>query len=144
MIHRIADGNDLALLASWNHELIQDEGHRNSMSVHQLRDRMETWLSAEYTAVLFDKDTMPIAYALYREDADQLYLRQYFVRGGRRREGVGREAINILRESIWQPHKRLTVDVLTSNESGVAFWCAVGYTDYCLTLEIMPNVQETT
>jgi len=30
------------------------------------------------------------------------------------------------------------VDVLCRNTSGVAFWRSVGYSDYSLTLEIMP------
>jgi hypothetical protein len=33
----------------------------------------------------------------------------------------------------------LTVDVLVTNHSALAFWRAVGYQDYALTLEIMPE-----
>ena len=37
--------------------------------------------------------------------------------------------------------KRITVDVLCQNEVGVAFWRAMGFTDYCLTLEIYPDLR---
>lgn len=48
--------------------------------------------------------------------------------------------MEILRTRIWPSGKRLTVEVLTVNVSAVAFWRSVGYKDYCLTLEIMPEV----
>ena len=35
--------------------------------------------------------------------------------------------------------KALTVDVLITNQRAIAFWRSVGYTDYCLTLEMLPN-----
>jgi predicted acetyltransferase len=57
----------------------------------------------------------------------------------RRRQGIGCEAIEILRSKIWPTNKRLTVEVLVKNEAVVAFWRKVGYKDYCLALEIMPE-----
>jgi hypothetical protein len=39
----------------------------------------------------------------------------------------------------WPRTKRLTVSVLTANARGVAFWRAMGYADYDLTLEILPR-----
>lgn len=51
----------------------------------------------------------------------------------------GRAAIRILRTQIWPKDKRLTVEVLVKNAPALAFWRAVGYTDYSLTLEIMPE-----
>ena len=39
--YRFATGSDLDLLARWNHQLTGDEGHRNRMTVLQLRDRMQ-------------------------------------------------------------------------------------------------------
>jgi hypothetical protein len=40
---------------------------------------------------------------------------------------------------LWPPRKRLTVEVLTANVRAVAFWRSIGYKDYCLTLEIVPE-----
>ncbi len=109
------------------------------MSIPQLRERMKGWLEGEYKAVAFSIDADPTAYALYREGTEEIYLRQLFVKRGRRRQGIGREAVRILRREIWPSDKRLTVEVLTANEPAVVFWRSVGYADYCLTLEIMPG-----
>ena len=139
MEYHIANETDLDILAEWNHQLIRDEGHRNPMTVSQLRDRMRYWLSGDYTAVLFGKDGKSIAYALFRENEDEIYLRQLFVKRENRRRGIGKEAVRLIKEEIWTKSKRLTVDVLSGNKAAIAFWHSVGYKDYCLTLEIMPN-----
>jgi predicted acetyltransferase len=126
-------------LAEWNHQLIPDEGHRNPMNIPQLKERMRGWLtSGGYTAVIFEKDGEAVAYALYREDATEIYLRQFFVLRHLRRKGIGRRAVEILISQLWPKTKRLTVEVLTQNQSAVAFWRAMGYKDYSLALEIMP------
>lgn len=142
MKYRFATDGDLDLLAEWNHQLVRDEGHRNPMPVPELRERMRVWLNGGgYKAVIFGPEADPLAYALYKEDATEVYLRQFFVRGDRRREGIGREAMTILRSQVWSAQKRLTVEVLTENLRAVAFWRSVGYEDYCLTLEITPKRQ---
>jgi ribosomal protein S18 acetylase RimI-like enzyme len=56
----------------------------------------------------------------------------------RRRQGVGRQVMEILRSKIWPKNKRLTVEVLVSNTAATAFWRAMGYRDYSLMLEILP------
>jgi len=141
MEHRFATDSDLDLLAEWNHQLIRDEGHRNAMTVDELRGRMRGWLGGEYKAVIFGPAADPVAYALYRENATEVYLRQLFVRRDRRSEGIGHSAVDALRSQLWPRHKRLTVEVLTANVRAVEFWRAVGYKDYCLTLEIMPETE---
>jgi predicted acetyltransferase len=100
---------------------------------------MEGWLSGDYAAIVFNEGDEVVAYALFREQPNEIHLRQLFVVPPRRRMGVGRQAIQILRSNIWPRNKRLTVDVLTSNKSGVAFWRTVGYSDYSLSLEILPD-----
>jgi GNAT superfamily N-acetyltransferase len=130
---------DCPLLAELNHQLIRDEGHRNQMTVPELEQRMREWLAGEYPAVIFEEAGAVVAYGLYREQPDEVYLRQLFVVRKRRRQGIGRQAIEVLRSQIWPKDKRLTVDVLVANPGGVAFWRSVGYTDYALSLEIMPN-----
>jgi ribosomal protein S18 acetylase RimI-like enzyme len=140
MAYRFAAEGDLDLLAEWNQQLIRDEGHRNPMDVSQLRERVRGWLeSGEYWAVVFSVDGVPVAYALYRESDDEVYLRQFFVDRRRRQQGLGREAIRLLQSELWPTDKRWTVEVLTDNAPAVAFWRAVGYRDYCLTLEILPG-----
>ena len=141
MNFRRATLHDCALLAELNHQLIRDEGHRNKMTVPELEQRMKGWLASEYAAMLFENDGKVVAYVLYREQPEEIYLRQLFVVRNRRRKGIGREAVKILRSIIWPKNKRLTVEVLVQNEAAVAFWRAVGYKDYSLTLEILPDAK---
>ncbi len=130
---------DSPLLAAMNHQLIRDEGHRNRMTVPELEQRMRGWLTSEYQAVLFEADGEVVAYALYRERAEEIYLRQLFVVRHRRSQGLGRSAVQLLRSQIWPKSKRLTVEVLVANARAVAFWRTVGFADYSLALEILPD-----
>jgi GNAT superfamily N-acetyltransferase len=134
---RYATAADVGQLAEWNHQLIRDEGHRNAMNVEQLTERMHGWLQEGYRAVIFS-EAEPVAYALFRADLEEIYLRQLFVRREFRRRGIGRAAMNVLRQEAWPKNVRFTVDVLCGNAPAVAFWRSVGYHDYCLTLEIVP------
>jgi len=138
MKFRPATVADCSLLAGLNHQLIQDEGHRNPMTVAQLEQRIRDWLAGEYRAVVYEDNGEVVAYALFQEQPEEIYLRQLFVVRHRRRQGVGRRAVEILRSEIWPTTKRLTVDVLATNKTAIAFWRSVGYEDYSLTLEIMP------
>lgn len=139
MIYREATLADCHSLAELNHQLIQDEGHRNPMTVQELEQRMRDWLSSEYRAVIYEDDGEIIAYALFREQAQEIYLRQLFVVRHHRSQGVGRQAVEMLQTQIWPKTKRLTVEVLAANERAVNFWRSVGYTDYALSLEIVPE-----
>ena len=139
MNFRFATLHDSHLLAELNHQLIRDEGHRNRMTVPELEERMHAWLSGEYRAVLMEKPDAVIAYALFCEHEEEIYLRQLFVVREHRRCGIGRAVVELLRSQVWPKHKRLTVSVLVNNLGAVAFWRAVGYHDYCLTLEIVPK-----
>jgi GNAT superfamily N-acetyltransferase len=139
MTYRFATRHDCLLLAEWNHQLIRDEGHRNRMTVLELETRMRDWLAGEYRAVIFEEAGTGVAYAVYREQPNEVFLRQFFVARDCRRRGLGRRAIELLRFEIWPPGKRLIVEVLVSNAVGQAFWRSVGYKDYALTLEILPE-----
>ena len=139
MTFRPATLDDCALLAELNHQLIHDEGHRNRMTVTELEQRMRGWLSGEYRATIFEDNGAVVGYALFREQPEDIYLRQLFVVRHRRSQGLGRQAVEILRAQVWPRTKRLTVDVLVTNERAVAFRRVIGYTDYCLPLEIRPD-----
>jgi GNAT superfamily N-acetyltransferase len=142
--HRLATREDIEVLAELNHQLIQDEGHRNPMTVVELAERMRGWLATDYRASIFADDSGVLAYALYREEKEQVYLRQLFVQRDRRRTGIGRRCMRLLLSEIWPNHKRVTVDVLCQNSAGIAFWRNVGFTDYSLSLEIYPDVKTWT
>lgn len=142
MDYRLATPSDCGLLAELNYQLIRDEGHRNAMTIPELEDRLRRWLIADYVAVMFWKGQEMVAYALYSDLPHEIYLRHLFVVRHRRREDVGRAAVEILRSKIWPAHKRLTVGVLTKNTAAVAFWRSMGYQDYSLRLEIPPRKTE--
>jgi GNAT superfamily N-acetyltransferase len=135
MEYRQATLEDAPTLAAMNWQLIRDEGHRNPMTVAELTSRMGGWIAGEYEAVLWEEAGQPAGYALYRRDPEHVYLRQFFVVPECRRRGVGRAAIARLWEHHWG-HGRVRVEVLVGNATGLAFWRAVGFADYCLTLEM--------
>jgi predicted acetyltransferase len=140
MTHRCATLEDAPKLAELNFQLIEDENYRVKRSIPELQERMERWLATGgYRAILFDQNRETVAYALYSESDSEIYLRQLFVLRTRRRQGLGRKAMSILRKEIWPKDKRLTVEVLVGNLAAVTFWRAVGYKDYSLLLEILPS-----
>jgi GNAT superfamily N-acetyltransferase len=139
MRHRFATRADAQILGELNYQLIQDEGHRNRMSIPELVSRLDEWLAGACRASIFEDDNAVLAYALYREEKDHVYLRQFFVQRARRRSGVGRLCIQLLISEIWPQDKRIKVEALCHNQSGVAFWRAMGFRDYCLTLEREPS-----
>ena len=133
---RLAISSDAVMLGALNHQLIQDEGHRNPMTIPELQERMRCWLELEYKAVIFENETEVVAYALFREEPELIHLRQLFVQRHCRRRRIGQQALHILRKEYWPPQKRLTVEVLTANSAAIAFYRKEGFSDYCLTLEI--------
>jgi GNAT superfamily N-acetyltransferase len=107
------------------------------MGVDELVERMRRWLTDEgYEALLgFDGDDL-VAYVLWRDEPDCVYLRQIFVQREHRRQGVARHLMLSVFER-W-PDKRLTVDVLAGNARALAFWRRMGYRDYAVLLERLP------
>jgi len=100
---------------------------------------LERWIQSENKADIFETDKDPAACALFRENTEEIYLRQLFRACGHRHQGIGQKAAGILRSQLWPPDRRLTVEVLTNNEPAFHFWRSVGCKDYCLILDIMPN-----
>ena len=50
---------------------------------------MKSWLVSEYAAVIFEEEKGVVAYAMYREQPEEIYLRQLFVvRNCRRQESA--------------------------------------------------------
>ena len=133
--YRAATVADARAIAPMNAQLIRDEGHRNSMTVTQLSERMSTWLAGEYKAYLFERESKAVGYALYRIDPEHVYLRQLYIQPGLRRRGIGRSALEWLRRNAWSGHTRVRIAVPVGNSPGILFWRSVGVADYCLTME---------
>lgn len=130
---RAADA-DVPLLAELNRQLIEDEGHANPMSPIELENRMRAWLVRPYTAVLFTGGGRVVGYALYRSETTGIFLRQFFICRDRRRRGCGRAAIDLLFQRVWPDGTMVTLEALCTNHAGIAFWHALGFEDYSLTL----------
>lgn len=135
---RFATVADAAQLAPLNAQLIRDEGHRNPMTEAQLAQRMTEWLAGEYRAVIFEIEGSMIGYALYRPEPDHIYLRQLFVCADHRHQGVGTQAMAWLWQHAWAGTPRVRIDVLIHNATALHFWHAVGFRDYCITMEMDP------
>ena len=135
MHYRRAELSDSYALAEMNRQLIVDEGHRNSMTVHELEERMKDWLQNDYEAYLFTSGEDMVGYALYRREPDWVYLRQFYIDASRRRQGSGRDALEYLMDSVWNDAGRIRLDVLSTNSRGIDFWKATGFREYCVTME---------
>ncbi|MHC4325307.1 MAG: GNAT family N-acetyltransferase [Planctomycetota bacterium] len=133
---RFAAENDVPWLARMNRQLVRDEGHRNKMSLSELEQRMSDFLRNEYEAVIVSSGQNDIGYALYRKDPEWLYLRQIFVIDTMRSKGIGSRIIEWLRVNPWKNCKIIRTDVLVDNMIGINFWKAVGFKDYCITMEM--------
>ena len=134
--YRAATFDDVPTLARMNQQPIEDEGHRDRISVHQLEARMRLLLDGDYTATLFEWDSQIVAYGLWRDEPDWVYLRQFFVARDCRRRGIGAHAIRLLTDEVWPAAKRIRVNVLIGNRPALEFWRAVGFMDYLITLEM--------
>jgi GNAT superfamily N-acetyltransferase len=134
--YRVATAADVPVLARMNQQLIEDERHRNPMNLTELEKRMRSLLEGDYTATLFEFGGQVVAYALWTEHPDWVYLRQFFVARDSRRQGIGARAVRVLVDEVWPADKRIRVNVLIGNHPALEFWRAVGFVDYLITLEM--------
>lgn len=141
MNYRFADGRDAPLLGLMNFNLIRDIGLPNRLTVAALEQRMLDWLASDYRAVIFERETGPAGYALFRNEPEYVYLRQFFVVREQRRHGIGRSALAWLKGTVWSGCERIRIDVLPENRAAVAFWHSVGFSDQSITMEsALPGV----
>jgi predicted acetyltransferase len=134
--YRVATADDVSVLSRLNQQLIEDERHRNPMNLTELEKRMRSMLEGDYTATLFEIGERVVAYALWTEQPDWVYLRQFFVVRDYRRRGIGAQAVRVLTDEVMPGEKRVRVNVLIGNQPGLEFWRAVGFEDYLITLEL--------
>lgn len=128
--------SDVGFLARGHRCLQEDEGHPAPMGLEEAEERIRGWLSGEYRVVVFFEGEAPVGYAVCKpEGGGTVLLRQLFVGREHRRRGVGRRAFERLVGEIVPAGARLVVNVLASNERALAFWGAVGFSEYVRTLE---------
>jgi predicted acetyltransferase len=124
------------MLGQMNQHLIEDERHRIPMTLPELETRMRSMLEGGYRATLFELSGQIVAYALWREEPEWVYLRHFFVARDFRRRGIGMQVLRPLDGQIWPAHTRVRVRVLSGNRPALDFWRAVGFADYLITREL--------
>jgi GNAT superfamily N-acetyltransferase len=138
LTYRRGTAADAPLLAQLNQQMQIDQEHSRRMQLPELEVRTAKWLTTGgYESVMFECEGRPAGYALFRceSDPEQVYLKQFFVCRDCRRQGVGRQAIEWLTQHAWQERPTVYLDVLVNNERGIAFWRALGFRDYAITME---------
>jgi GNAT superfamily N-acetyltransferase len=141
---RKAVAADMPSLAELNRQLQIDEQHRLRMELSELIPRMARWCNEEgYEAMVFERDGRTAGYALYRREPEHFYLKQFFVCRDMRGQGVGRQAIEWLAANVWHAAPAVYLDVLVHNQPGIAFWRAMGFADYCMTMERSRTIART-
>ncbi len=143
MIFRAVTDADLPLLAQMNKRLIEDEGHRNPMTVDQLEQRMRRWLSGDWDAEILIDDGKIVGYVLYQlrrdeyaADCPTVYIRHFYIEREQRRHGLGRQAIQALCQTRFPAHCTVAIDVLTDNTVGCQFWSSLGFEPYSMTMKL--------
>jgi ribosomal protein S18 acetylase RimI-like enzyme len=136
---RAAVPMDIETLTTFNQQLIVDEQSDSAAGPVQLRDRMVRWLGGAYSVTMFEEQDRPVAYCVWRDEAeDGVYVRQFFVARENRRNGVGRGAFALLLEQ-WSG-RPIKLDVLLHNERAFSFYRSLGFRDYSLILHRRPDV----
>jgi ribosomal protein S18 acetylase RimI-like enzyme len=122
---RDAREEDMELLARLDRHGIEDGLSPDSDA--ELEERKRQGIPSGFRIVLFELASEPVAYAILRSHEEGITLRQFFVVRSHRRRGIGRAAIALLRERQVPPPTRLTLEVRSANEVGLAFWRALGF-----------------
>jgi len=117
--------DDIPQLANFNKQLIEDEKSDNPMSVSELEKRMDDFLTTEYDAYFFEKDSVIVGYALVKKSCSPLYLRQFFIGREYRKNHCGTEAFHALLEYL--EVESIDIEVLSENEAGNHFWESLGF-----------------
>ena len=127
MEYRFAELGDVPLLAEANARLQVDEGARERPGRAEIEREWWRRLSSDYRAVIFEHEGRAAAYALYVPDGEWISLEQFWVRRELRRQGLGREAFELLREEIWRPGAQVRVECPPDSLGGLAFLRAMGF-----------------
>ncbi|HET6620357.1 MAG TPA: GNAT family N-acetyltransferase [Dongiaceae bacterium] len=132
---------DIPLLAALNLELYEDERHPYPLDLPALTERMARWVAGEYQVLLFRRGARVAGYAVWREEEFGAYLRQFFICRDQRRRGVGRAVMTLLRRDALPPDRPLHLEASVWNTGAIAFWRALGFRDFGLSMELKAGQQ---
>jgi GNAT superfamily N-acetyltransferase len=130
---------DIPRLAELNLELMEDERHPYMLPLEELRARMAPWVAGEYRVLLFRAGGQVCGYAVWRPEERGSYLRHFFICRDRRRSGLGRAIVDRLRRDHFPKDQPLQLEAAIWNTDAIAFWRAIGFQDFGLTLEMKPE-----
>lgn len=122
-------------LALLNAELIQDEGHHNSMSLTELEARITDWLdSGQYQCHAILHRNLPVSYCIWREETSHLHIRQLFTLRHYRGRGLATKLIDHLQDT-YAHNKPIRLEVLATNKSAIKFYEKHGFKLYAHTFQ---------
>lgn len=140
---------ELGMVADMNLQLQRDEGSHVMPQEEAVR-RLSQWLAGDYVCHLYRFDQRLAGYVLYRPTdpdteghRDGVYIRQFFILPEFRRQGLGRAASELLVEQVLPPATYITLEAMTANPAGRAFWQALGFQEYCVRYERTPDTKQT-
>jgi GNAT superfamily N-acetyltransferase len=138
--HRVSELDDLARM---NKELLEDEKHRSSLTVAELKERFRRFVDEDgWSVEVFTCDEDIVGYITYRVEPDEttpngrsVFLRQFYISRSHRRLGLGAATMALFKSSRLKHGERIFLEVLESNPRGRAFWQSVGFTPYSTIME---------
>jgi GNAT superfamily N-acetyltransferase len=131
--------SDIPQLAELNLQLMQDERHLYMLPIEELRARMTRWVAGEYHVLVFRNGPRICGYAAWCPEERGTYLRHFFICRDQRRQGLGRTIIDRLRRDHFPKDQPLQLEATIWNTDAIAFWRAIGFKDFGLTLEMKPE-----
>lgn len=130
------------LLATLNFQLDEDEPHPYPLPRPALAERMARWIeTGEYEVLLFRRGDRVIGYAAWRAEDRGAYLRHFFICRDQRRQGWGRAAMKLLRRDVFPKDRPVQIEAAIGNTGGIAFWRAIGFADFGLSMELKAGQQ---
>jgi GNAT superfamily N-acetyltransferase len=135
----VATEADIPKLAELNRQLMEDEAHPHMLEIEALRARMARWLAGEYHVLVFRNGARICGYAAWCPEERGTYLRHFFICRDQRRQGLGRAIIAKLRREHFPKDQPLQLEAAIWNTDAIAFWRAMGFQDFGLTLELKPG-----
>ncbi|WP_254508851.1 GNAT family N-acetyltransferase [Anatilimnocola floriformis] len=134
---RAATADDYQQLGEMNRQLSDDEQSRNPMNAAQMADRMEKWLHEGWQGILFELNSAIVGYSIFKIGSDyydpsipEVHLRQFLIVREQRGQGLGRQAMRSLVETVFPRGAVIHLDVLATNPRGLRFWQSVGFQHY--------------
>ncbi|MGH6893311.1 MAG: GNAT family N-acetyltransferase, partial [Dongiaceae bacterium] len=131
-----AESADIPLLAELNFQLMEDEAHPYPLQMPALLERMSRWIEGEYHVLLIRRGDRIAGYAVWRLEEHGAYLRHFFICRDQRREGLGRQAMALLRREAFPTDRPLLIEAAIWNKAAIDFWHAIGFKDFGLSMEL--------